>query len=64
VTLSTTLTDELRLRSQALKQVIADAERKKVGITAAIESRKKTLQRLQAQLALTECGPAPACDGK
>ncbi len=53
---------ELRRRITVLRTVIADAERKQVGIALAIQSRRRTLQRLQAQLVLNECGAAQGSD--
>jgi hypothetical protein len=50
--------EELRRRITTLRDVIAAAERKRAGIDAAISSRTKTLRRLLAQLATSECGVA------
>lgn len=48
--------DELRRRIVALRVTIAAAERKQRGIHEAITSRRLTVQRLLAQLALCESG--------
>lgn len=48
----------LEQRIASLRAEIAAAERKQHGIKDAITSRLKTLNRLQAQLALRECGLA------
>lgn len=50
-------------RIATLAQVIRDAEAKVQRIRAAIESRKKTLHRLHAQLAIREPGCAQTHDG-
>ena len=43
-----------------LQQEIALAERKVIGVQEAIDSRKKTLARLQSQLCLEQSPVAPA----
>jgi len=52
---------DIRRRIETLRVTIAEAERKKAGITHAIQCRRVTLQRLEAQLAMSgEDGPASA----
>jgi prefoldin subunit 5 len=50
--------EEIRERINRLEKEISCIEAKKVGVTQAIESRKRTLARLQAQAAM--CGPGAA----
>lgn len=52
----------LRQRIAALRNDIAAAERNRRGIDEAVASRRKTLQRLEAQLAMIECGSARVHD--
>ena len=61
--LSLTFTPVARLehRIAALRAEVSAAERKRAGIEDAIASRRKTLNRLQAQLVL-ERGAAPSRD--
>lgn len=47
--------EELRRRITTLRDVIAAAEHNRAGIDAAISSRRKALQRLEDQLATSEC---------
>ncbi len=54
--------DDLRRRIKVLRDTLQAAERKQAGIANAIQSRRQTLQRLQAQLVLNECGPVHAHD--
>lgn len=51
---------ELRRRIAVLRAEIQSAEEKRTGLVHAIQARRITLQRLEAQLAMIEC--APACD--
>lgn len=44
----------MRYRINVLKREIAATEQKKQGLTLAIESRKTTLSRLEAQLAISK----------
>lgn len=52
----------LRRRIEILRATLQAAERKQAGIALAIQSRRQTLQRLQAQLVLNESGPAHVRD--
>lgn len=52
------MTAELRQRIQVLRETITAAERKIQGVGQAIDSRRKTLQRLEAQLAMRESIPS------
>ena len=54
----TSTPEQLAERIQKLQNEISCIEEKKVGITQAIESRKRTLARLKAQAAM--CGSASA----
>ena len=53
---------DLRRRIAAIRECITDSERKKVRIDQAIQIRRKTLQRLEAELAMSECAQVPATD--
>jgi hypothetical protein len=54
--------EDLRRQISVLRETVAAAERKRRGIDDAITSRRKTLQRIEAQLAVIECGPAHVQD--
>jgi len=53
---------DLRRRITAIRACISASEQKKARIDQALRLRRTTLQRLEAELAMSECAQTPAHD--
>lgn len=53
---------DLRRRITAIRACISESEQKKARIDQALRLRRTTLQRLEAELAMSECAQSPAHD--